>query len=67
MDVSDKAAETEVSRLFHRDYRRQLLHGILDSLIRDVERQEREGVYLFDWNISVSERGPLRPLEEIDE
>jgi hypothetical protein len=45
-NVSDKAAETEVSRLFHR---------------------EREGVYLFDWNISVSERGPLRPLEEIED
>jgi hypothetical protein len=68
MDVSDKAAETEVSRLFHRDYRRQLLHGILDSLISDVEQAERQkGTRLFDWNISVTERGPLQPIEEIED
>jgi hypothetical protein len=57
-----------VSRMFHRDYRRQLLHEILDSLIHDVETAERQGVYLFDWNISVKERGPLQPIiEEIDD
>jgi hypothetical protein len=63
----ESSAEAEVAVLLQREYRRRLLHDILDSLIRDVERQEREGVYLFDWNISASERGPLRPLEEIED
>jgi hypothetical protein len=55
-----KATEQEVFALLHRDYRRTLLHSILNSLIKEVEAAERQGIRLFDWRIEVHERAEIR-------
>jgi hypothetical protein len=55
-----KATEREVVDLLNRDYRRTLLHNILNSLIREVEAAERQGIRLFDWRIEVHERAEIR-------
>ena len=65
MDAADtKSTEIEVARMLHGEYRRRLLHSILDSLIRDVEAAEKAGVRLFDWRIEVSERAEIKSEED---
>jgi len=61
---TDAKAAVEVARLLHGEYRRRLLHSILDSLIRDVEAAEKAGVRLFDWRIEVSERAEIKETED---
>ena len=65
MDAADtKSTEVEVARMLSQEYRRTLLHSILDSLIRDVEAAEKAGVRLFDWRIEVSERAEIKSEED---
>jgi hypothetical protein len=64
METDAKATEQEVARMLHGEYRRRLLHSILDSLIRDVEAAEKAGVRLFDWRIEVSERAEIKSEED---
>ena len=65
MDTADtKSTEVEVARMLSQEYRRSLLHNILDSLIKDVEVAERQGIRLFDWNISVTERAEIKETED---
>jgi hypothetical protein len=61
METADtKAALVEVAQMLGQKHRRRLLHSILDSLIRDVEAAERQGIKLFDWTIQVHERAEIR-------
>jgi len=52
--------------MLHGEYRRRLLHSILDSVIRDVEAAEKAGVRLFDWRIEVHERAEIREGDSDD-
>jgi hypothetical protein len=61
---TDAKAAVEVARMLHGEYRRRLLHNILDSLIKDVEAAEKQGIRLFDWNISVTERAEIKETED---
>jgi hypothetical protein len=65
VDAADtKSTEVEVARMLSQEYRRTLLHSILDSVIRDVEAAERQGIRLFDWRIEVSERAEIKSEED---
>lgn len=50
--------------MLSQEYRRSLLHNILDSLIKDVEVAERQGIRLFDWTITVHERAEIKSEED---
>lgn len=63
METDTTATEIEVARMLGQEYRRRLLHSILESLLRDVEIAETAGVRLFDWRLEVSERAEIK-LEE---
>ncbi len=61
---TDAKAAVEVARMLGQEYRRTLLHSVLDSLIKDVEAAEKQGIRLFDWNISVTERAEIKETED---
>jgi hypothetical protein len=50
------ADELLLVRLLVQDARRTHLQAILDSLIRQCEAEEANGLLLWDWHLEVTER-----------
>lgn len=50
------AEEVLITRVIVQEQRREQLQSILNSLIREVERAEANGLRIWDWTLEVSER-----------
>lgn len=50
------AEEVLLTRVIVQEQRRAQLQAILDSLIRECQQAEKNGLRIWDWTLEVSER-----------